>query len=101
MAVTNGDEALREMRLDVAEGADLLMVKPAGPCLDIVRRAKEEFGAPLAAYQVSGEYAMIKAAAARGMLDETRAMWESLYSIRRAGADIILTYFAPAVAGLL
>jgi porphobilinogen synthase len=74
------------------------MVKPAGPCLDIVRRAKEEFGAPLAAYQVSGEYAMIKAAAARGMLDETRAMWESLYSIRRAGADIILTYFAPAVA---
>jgi porphobilinogen synthase len=98
MAVTNGDEALREMRLDVAEGADLLMVKPAGPCLDIVRRAKEEFGAPLAAYQVSGEYAMIKAAAARGMLDETRAMWESLYSIRRAGADIILTYFAPAVA---
>jgi porphobilinogen synthase len=101
MAVTNGDEALREMRLDVAEGADLLMVKPAGPCLDIVRRAKEEFGAPLAAYQVSGEYAMIKAAAARGMLDETRAMWESLYSIRRAGADIILTYFAPAVAELL
>ena len=101
MAVTNGDEALREMRLDVAEGADLLMVKPAGPCLDIVRRAKEEFGAPLAAYQVSGEYAMIKAAAARGMLDETRAMWESLYSIRRAGADIVLTYFAPAVADLL
>jgi len=101
MAVTNGDEALREMRLDVAEGADLLMVKPAGPCLDIVRRAKEEFGAPLAAYQVSGEYAMIKAAVARGMLDETRAMWESLYSIRRAGADIILTYFAPAVAELL
>ncbi|HEY6853756.1 MAG TPA: porphobilinogen synthase, partial [Gemmatimonadales bacterium] len=101
MAVTNGDEALREMRLDVAEGADLLMVKPAGPCLDIVRRAKEEFGAPLAAYQVSGEYAMIKAAAARGMLDEGRAMWESVYSIRRAGADIILTYFAPAVAELL
>jgi porphobilinogen synthase len=98
LAVTNGDEALREMRQDVAEGADLLMVKPALPCLDIVCRAKEEFGAPLAAYQVSGEYAMIKAAADRGMIDEARAMWESLYAIRRAGADIILTYFAPVVA---
>jgi porphobilinogen synthase len=101
MQVTNGDEALREIRLDLEEGADLIMVKPALPCLDIIRRAKEEFGAPLAAYQVSGEYAMIKAAAARGMLDETRAMWESLYAIRRAGADIILTYFAPTVAELL
>jgi porphobilinogen synthase len=98
MAVTNADEAMREIRLDVQEGADLVMVKPAMPCLDIIRRAREEFGAPLAAYQVSGEYAMIKAAAARGMLDEARAMWESLYAIRRAGADIILTYFATTIA---
>ena len=98
MAVTNADEALREIQLDVNEGADLVMVKPAMPCLDIIRRAREMFGAPIAAYQVSGEYAMIKAAAARGMLDESRAMWESLYAIRRAGADIILTYFAPTAA---
>ncbi|MDP3909432.1 MAG: porphobilinogen synthase [Gemmatimonadales bacterium] len=101
MAVANGDEAMREIRLDLAEGADLVMVKPAGPCLDLIRRAREEFGAPIAAYQVSGEYAMIKAAAERGMLDETRAMWESLTAIRRAGADIILTYFAPAAAAAL
>ena len=98
MAVANGDEAMREIRLDLEEGADIVMVKPAGPCLDLIRRAREEFGAPLAAYQVSGEYAMIKAAAERGMLDETRAMWESLTAIRRAGADIILTYFAPDIA---
>ncbi|MGH7529476.1 MAG: porphobilinogen synthase [Gemmatimonadales bacterium] len=98
MAPANGDEAMREIRLDLAEGADLVMVKPAGPCLDLIRRAREEFGAPLAAYQVSGEYAMIKAAAERGMLDEERAMWESLTAIRRAGADIILTYFAPVAA---
>lgn len=98
MAVTNADEALREIRLDVAEGADLVMVKPALPCLDVIRRARDEFGAPMAAYQVSGEYAMIKAAAARGMLDESRAMWESLYAIRRAGADIVVTYFAETVA---
>ena len=98
MAVTNGDEAMREIRLDLAEGADLVMVKPAMPCLDVIRRARDEFGGPIAAYQVSGEYAMIKAAAARGMLDESRAMWESLYAIRRAGADIILTYFAATVA---
>ena len=98
MAVANGDEAMREIRLDLEEGADIVMVKPAGPCLDLIRRAREEFGSPLAAYQVSGEYAMIKAAAERGMLDETRAMWESLTAIRRAGADIILTYFAPAAA---
>jgi porphobilinogen synthase len=101
MQATNADEAMKEIRLDVEEGADIVMVKPALPCLDLIRRAKEEFGAPLAAYQVSGEYAMIKAAAARGMLDETRAMWETLYAIRRAGADIILTYFAPAAAELL
>jgi porphobilinogen synthase len=98
MAAANGDEAMREIRLDLDEGADIVMVKPAGPCLDLIRRAREEFGSPLAAYQVSGEYAMIKAAAERGMLDETRAMWESLTAIRRAGADIILTYFAPAAA---
>src|ERR1043166_2237495 len=97
----NADEAMKEIRLDVEEGADIVLVKPALPCLDLVRRAKQEFGSPLAAYQVSGEYAMIKAAAARGMLDETRAMWETLYAIRRAGADIILSYFAPTVAELL
>jgi porphobilinogen synthase len=98
MAAANGDEAMKEIRLDLEEGADIVMVKPAGPCLDLIRRAREEFGSPLAAYQVSGEYAMIKAAAERGMLDEQRAMWESLTAIRRAGADIILTYFAPAAA---
>jgi len=97
----NADEAMKEIRLDVEEGADIVLVKPALPCLDLVRRAKQEFGSPLAAYQVSGEYAMIKAAAARGMLDETRAMWETLYAIRRAGADIILSYFAPTAAELL
>src|SRR5213080_3799812 len=96
MQGTNADEAMREIRLDVEEGADIILVKPALPCLDLIRRAKQEFGSPLAAYQVSGEYAMIKAAAARGMLDEARAMWETLYAIRRAGADIILSYFAPA-----
>ncbi|HYU29538.1 MAG TPA: porphobilinogen synthase [Gemmatimonadales bacterium] len=101
MAVPNGDEAMKEIQLDLDEGADIVMVKPAGPCLDLIRRAKERFGAPLGAYQVSGEYAMIKAAAERGMLDETRAMWESVTAIRRAGADIILTYFAPVLAGQL
>ena len=98
MAGSNGDEAMKEIQLDLDEGADIVMVKPAGPCLDLIRRAKERFGAPLGAYQVSGEYAMIKAAAERRMIDETRAMWESVTAIRRAGADIILTYFAPALA---
>jgi porphobilinogen synthase len=98
MAVANGDEAMKEIQLDLDEGADIVMVKPAGPCLDLIRRAKDRFGSPLAAYQVSGEYAMIKAAAERGMLDESRAMWESVTAIRRAGADIILTYFAPSLA---
>src|SRR5207302_3315441 len=98
MQGTNADEALKEIRLDLQEGADLVLVKPALPCLDLIRRAREEFGGPLAAYQVSGEYAMIKAAARQGMLDEARAMWETLYAIRRAGADIILSYFAPTVA---
>src|SRR5437879_3043086 len=101
MQGTHGGEGMREIRLDVEGGADIVMVKPALPCLDLIRRAKQEFGSPLAAYQVSGEYAMIKAAAARGMLDEARAMWETLYAIRRAGADIILSYFAPAVADAL
>ncbi|HEY3279182.1 MAG TPA: porphobilinogen synthase [Gemmatimonadales bacterium] len=98
MQPANGDEAMREIRLDVDEGADIVMVKPALPCLDLIRRAKEEFGSPLAAYQVSGEYAMIRAAAERGMLDGERAMWETLTAIRRAGADIIVSYFAPDAA---
>jgi porphobilinogen synthase len=98
MQSANADEAMREIHLDLAEGADIVMVKPALPCLDLIRRAKQEVGSPLAAYQVSGEYAMIKAAAAQGMLDEPRAMWESLTAIRRAGADIVLTYFAPTIA---
>ena len=98
MAAANGDEAMKEIQLDLDEGADIVMVKPAGPCLDLIRRARERFGSPLGAYQVSGEYAMIKAAAERGMLDEKRAMWESVTAIRRAGADIILTYFAPDLA---
>jgi porphobilinogen synthase len=101
MAVSQGDEAMREIELDLREGADMVMVKPALPCLDVIRRAKDTFGVPLGAYQVSGEYAMIKAAAARGMLDEARAMWESLYAIRRAGADFVLSYFAPTAAELL
>ena len=98
MPGTNADEAMKEIRLDVAEGADIILVKPALPCLDLIHRAKDEFGSPLAAYQVSGEYAMIKAAGQRGMVDEEGAMWETLYAIRRAGADIILSYFAPTVA---
>ena len=98
MAGSNADEAMKEIQLDLDEGADIVLVKPAGPCLDLIRRAKDRFGSPLGAYQVSGEYAMIKAAAERGMLDEKRAMWESVTAIRRAGADIILTYFAPALA---
>ena len=101
MQGTNGDEAMREIALDLDEGADIILIKPAMPCLDLIRRAKETFGSPIAAYQVSGEYAMIKAAAERGMLDEPRAMWESLYAIRRAGADIVLTYFAPQAAEAL
>jgi len=101
MQGTNPDEAMKEIELDVDEGADIIMVKPALPCLDLIGRAKQRFGSPLAAFQVSGEYAMIKAAAERGMLDEQRAMWETLYAIRRAGADIILSYFAPCAAELL
>ena len=97
----NSDEAMREITLDVEEGADIIMVKPALPYLDIIRRAKEEFDLPLAAYNVSGEFAMIKAAANLGWIDETRAMMEALISIKRAGADMILTYFAKDAAKLI
>jgi porphobilinogen synthase len=98
MDAANADEALREVWLDIEEGADAVMVKPAGPYLDIVARVKRETGYPVAAYQVSGEYAMIRAAAERGWLDCERAMMESLLAIRRAGADFILTYFATSAA---
>jgi len=98
MDPANGVEAMREIALDIDEGADIVMVKPALPYLDIIARAKSEFGVPLAAYSVSGEYAMIKAAAQLGWLDEKRAMMEALTSIRRAGADIIITYFAKDAA---
>jgi porphobilinogen synthase len=99
MDPANAEEALREVALDIAEGADVVMVKPALPYLDVVRRVKERFGYPVAAYHVSGEYAMVKAAAARGWIDEARVVAESLTAIRRAGADIIITYFAKDVAG--
>ena len=98
MDPANADEALREVALDLDEGADMVMVKPALPYLDVVRRVKERFGVPVAAYHVSGEYAMVKAAAARGWLDEARVVDESLTAIRRAGADVIITYFAKDVA---
>jgi porphobilinogen synthase len=97
----NSDEAIREITLDVEEGADIIMVKPALAYLDIIRRSKEEFDLPLAAYNVSGEYSMIKAAENMGWLDGTRAMMECLTSIKRAGADIIITYFAQEAAALL
>jgi porphobilinogen synthase len=97
----NAEEALRETWQDIEEGADMVMVKPAGPFLDIVARVKGETGYPLAAYQVSGEFAMIHAAAERGWIDLKRAMMESLLGIRRAGADIIITYFAMDAARLL
>ncbi len=98
MDPANVREAMREIALDIEEGADIVMVKPALPCLDIIRRAAERFDAPIAAYQVSGEYAMIKAAAARGWMDEKRAVLESLTAIRRAGAQIIITYWAADAA---
>ncbi len=94
----NSDEAIREVALDIAEGADMLMVKPGLPYLDIIRRVKDTFAMPTYAYQVSGEYAMIMAAAQNGWLDGERAMWESLTAFKRAGADGVLTYFAPTVA---
>jgi porphobilinogen synthase len=98
MDPANADEAVREARSDVEEGADILMVKPALPYLDVIRRVKDETGMPLAAYNVSGEYAMLKAAAAAGYLDERAAVLESLTSIRRAGADIVITYHAKEAA---
>lgn len=101
MDPANAREALREAALDVEQGADMLMVKPALPYLDIIRSVRERFPLPLAAYQVSGEYAMIKAAARLGWIDEERIVWETLTSIKRAGADMILTYFAKDVAGKL
>ena len=101
MDPANADEALREVALDIEEGADIIMVKPAMPYLDIIHRIKKEFMMPTAAYQVSGEYAMIKAAAQNGWLDERRAIMESLVSIKRAGADMILTYFAKDAAKVL
>ena len=101
MDPANGDEALREIRADIEEGADIVMVKPALPYLDVIRRAKQETGHPVAAYNVSGEYAMVKAAAANGWLDERRATLEILTSIRRAGADLILTYHAKEAADWL
>jgi porphobilinogen synthase len=101
MDAANSDEAMREVWLDIEEGADAVMVKPAGPYLDIVARVKQETGYPVSAYQVSGEYAMLLAAAERGWIDRERAMLESLMGIRRAGADFILTYFATEAARLL
>ena len=98
MDPANGDEALREVALDIAEGADMVMVKPGLPYLDVVRRVKERFGVPTFAYQVSGEYAMLKAAARNGWLDERACVLESLLCFKRAGADAILSYFALDVA---
>jgi porphobilinogen synthase len=98
MDPANGLEALREARLDVEEGADIVMVKPALPYLDVIRRVKDETGMPVAAYNVSGEYAMVKAAAAAGYLDERATVLEALTSIRRAGADIVITYHAKDAA---
>jgi porphobilinogen synthase len=101
MDPANADEAIREISLDVSEGADIIMVKPALAYLDIICRAKQEFDLPLAVYNVSGEYSMIKAAAQLGWLDEEKTIVESLTAIKRAGADIIITYFAPQMAKLL
>jgi porphobilinogen synthase len=101
MDPANTDEALREVAMDIAEGADMVMVKPGMPYLDVVRRVKDAFGMPTFAYQVSGEYAMIAGAARNGWLDGERAMMESLLAFKRAGADGVLTYFAPVVARLL
>jgi porphobilinogen synthase len=101
MDCANTDEALREVALDISEGADMVMVKPGMPYLDVLRRVKDAFRVPTFAYQVSGEYAMLKAAAANGWLDHDKVMMETLLGFKRAGADGILTYFAPAAAKLL
>ena len=101
MDPANLNEAAREALLDEEEGADILMVKPAGPYLDVLRMIREQSELPIAAYQVSGEYAMLHAASERGWIDLERAMMESLVGIKRAGADLILTYFAPSAARIL
>ncbi|MGZ8291305.1 MAG: porphobilinogen synthase [Telluria sp.] len=101
MDPANGDEALREVALDIAEGADMVMVKPGMPYLDVVRRVKDKFQVPTFAYQVSGEYAMIKAAAQNGWLDHDKVMMESMMAFKRAGADGVLTYFARDIARIL
>ncbi len=101
MDPANALEGVREARLDLDEGADVVMVKPALPCLDVIRRVKEETGAPVGAYQVSGEYSTLKAAAQNGWIDEQAAVIESLTAIRRAGADLVLTYYAKEAAGWL
>ena len=98
MDPANGREALRECALDLDEGADVLMVKPALPYLDVIRAVRERFDCPVAAYNVSGEYAMIKAAAAAGHLDERQAALESLTAIKRAGADIVVSYWTESLA---
>ncbi len=101
MDPANSDEALREVEMDLREGADMVMVKPGLPYLDIVRRVHDRFGVPTFAYQVSGEYSMIMAAVQNGWLDHHRAMMESLVAFKRAGAQGVLTYFAPLAAELL
>jgi len=101
MDPANRLEALREVALDIDEGADMIMVKPAMPYLDIIREIRDRIDLPIAAYQVSGEYSMIKAAALRGWIDEDRTIWESHISIKRAGADIILSYFAKDIARMI
>jgi porphobilinogen synthase len=101
MDPANSDEAIREVAQDIAEGADIVMVKPAMPYLDVLYRVKQQFGMPTAAYNVSGEYAMVKAASRLGWIDEERVMMEMLTGIKRAGADLILTYFAKAATEVL
>jgi porphobilinogen synthase len=101
MDPANGQEAEHEVELDIAEGADVVMVKPGMPYLDIVHRVKTSFGLPTTVYQVSGEFAMIEAAAANGWIDRDKAIMESLIAFKRAGADGILTYFAPEIAAKL
>jgi porphobilinogen synthase len=98
MDPANAREAVREVEQDLAEGADIVMVKPAVTYLDVIALVKQTFGYPTAAYHVSGEYSMLKAAAGHGWIDEPRAMWETLTAIRRAGADIIITYYARVAA---
>jgi porphobilinogen synthase len=101
MDPANGREAMREIELDLEEGADMIMIKPALPYLDLISQARQRFDVPIAAYQVSGEFSMIMAAARNGWIDQERAMMETLTSIRRAGAGVILTYFAKAASKLL